>query len=53
MNTVQTNLIKAFMQKILPCYPTGIHTMILVLTSLGLRPVRMPRVTNICAMKSG
>lgn len=47
---VQTNLIKAFIQKILPCYRTRIHTLILVLTSLGLKnSVWRPRVTDICA----
>lgn len=48
---VQTNLIKAFIQKILPCYRTRIHTLILVLTSLGLKnSVERPRVTDMfCA----
>lgn len=46
---VQTNLIKAFIQKILPCYRTRIHTLILVLTSLGLKTsVWRPMVTDIC-----
>lgn len=37
VNMVQTNLIKAFIQKILPYYRTKIHILILVLTSLRLK----------------
>lgn len=44
---VQTNLINAFIQKILPFCRTRIHTLTLVLTSLGLKnSVRRPRVTD-------
>lgn len=47
---VQTNLIKAFIQKILPYYRTKIHTLILVLTSLGLKnSLWKPRINEICA----
>lgn len=47
---VQTNLIKAFIQKILPYCRTKIHTLILVLTSLGLKnSVWKPRIHEICA----
>lgn len=47
---VQTNLIKAFIQKILPCYRTRIHKLILVLTSLGLKnSAWRPRVSDTCA----
>lgn len=50
VNMVQTNLIKAFIQKILPYYRTKIRTLILVLTSLGLKnSVWKPRINETCA----
>ena len=47
---IQINIIKAFIQKILPCY-RRIHTLILVLTSLWLKSsVWRPRVTDVLGL---